>query len=91
MTSLKPSTLARLFCLLGFFAATQSHALDLITPAEAQLPSAYQEGKRAGLTRGPGIDVASPSGVVQKNAPAPGAVRRAAAWRSIRRRCAWST
>ena len=42
-------------------------AIELITPAEAKLPSAYQEVKRAGLTRGPGIDVESPSGTVKKD------------------------
>lgn len=67
MTLLKPFTFAPLLCLGSLFFASQSWALDLITEAEAKLPSAYQEAKRAGLTRGPGIDVASPSGTVQKN------------------------
>lgn len=49
-------------------AAGHALALELITEAEAQLPSAYQETKRAGVTRGPGIDVASPSGTVPKDA-----------------------
>lgn len=49
-------------------AAGNALALELITEAEAQLPSAYQETKRAGVTRGPGIDVASPSGTVPKDA-----------------------
>ena len=31
------------------------------------MPSAYQEVKRAGLTRGPGIDVGSPSGTAKKD------------------------
>lgn len=48
--------------------ALPAQALELITAAEAQLPSAYQETKRAGLTRGPGIDVASPTGAVKKDA-----------------------
>ena len=48
--------------------AGNAFAIDLITDAEAKLPSAYQESKRAGLTRGPGIDVDSPSGTVPKNA-----------------------
>ena len=50
------------------FATGNALALELITDAEAKLPSAYQETKRAGVTRGPGIDVASPSGTVKKNA-----------------------
>lgn len=49
------------------FAHTAS-AFDLITDAEAKLPSAYLENKRAGLTRGPGIDIASPSGSAKKDA-----------------------
>lgn len=64
MTISRLSTPAALLCL---FVATQSAAFNLITEDEARLPSAYQEGKRAGLTRGPGIDVASPVGTVQKN------------------------
>ncbi len=46
---------------------TNALALDLITDAESKLPSAYQEVKRAGVTRGPGIDVTSPSGSVKKD------------------------
>jgi hypothetical protein len=42
-------------------------AFNLITDDEAKLPSAYAEGKRAGLTRGPGIDVASPGDAVKRN------------------------
>jgi hypothetical protein len=52
----------------GAWAAGQASALELITPAEAKLPSAYQEVKRAGLTRGPGIDVSSPGASVKKDA-----------------------
>ncbi|MDH6590431.1 hypothetical protein M2165_000320 [Variovorax sp. TBS-050B] len=59
-----------LLALLGSFLAAQAWAIDLITDAEARLPSAYAEGKRAGLTRGPGIEVQSPSGAVDKGAMA---------------------
>ncbi|MGQ2924187.1 hypothetical protein [Variovorax sp.] len=55
----KFSTLVFLLCGAAYCHAASS--LELITDAEAKLPSAYLENKRAGLTRGPGIEVASPS------------------------------
>ncbi len=44
--------------------------MELITDAEARLPSAYAENKRAGLTRGPGIEIESPARAVDKAAMA---------------------
>jgi hypothetical protein len=56
--------------LSGLLCAQGALALDLITDAEARLPAAQADARRAGLTRGPGIDVDSPAASVPKNAVA---------------------
>jgi hypothetical protein len=56
--------------LLLIGAACQASAVTLITESEAALPKAAKSDSRAGLTRGPSIEVVSPSSDEQVRSPA---------------------
>lgn len=64
--------------LLSLFLASSAwhaQAVTLITDAEAQLPKASKTASRAGLTRGPSIEVVSPGAEAQVRSPARIAVK----------------
>ena len=65
------------FILPGLFAlgALNASAVTLITESEAQLPKAARAESRAGLTRGPSIELVTPQAEEQVRSPARIAVR----------------
>jgi hypothetical protein len=65
------------FVLFGLLAAGAqgASAVTLITDSEAQLPKAPKAESRAGLTRGPSIEVVTPQAEEQVRSPARIAVR----------------
>lgn len=69
--TLRSALLSTLLCL----AALDARAVTLITDSEAQLPKAPKAESRAGLTRGPGIELVSPQPDEQVRSPARIAVR----------------
>lgn len=60
----------RIFFTLLAAAAVDASAVTLITDSEAQLPKAPKAESRAGLTRGPSIEVVSPQPEEQVRSPA---------------------
>jgi hypothetical protein len=69
--TLKPTFLSMLLAVAVF----DAQAVTLITDSEAQLPKAAKAESRAGLTRGPGIEIVTPQAEELVRSPARIAIR----------------